>query len=157
MFPFTRSTAICRNWSRAAKRWLFAEQIGDPATSKGPVERRVQRIVTPGTLTEEALLEANGDSVLAAVCKGSGNEANRWGVAYLNIAAGNFWLAEHATLVDLLGDIARQQPNELLLPYGLEDPALRAGLADRNVREQDVLSFDLELGIKRLKQPLRHS
>lgn len=124
----------------------ICEQVGDPATSKGPVERRVQRIVTPGTLTEEALLEANGDSVLAAICR----EDNRWGVAYLNIAAGNFWLAEHTNLVNLLGDIARQQPNELLLPFGLDDKDLQLGLAERNVREQDVLSFDLELGLKRL-------
>ncbi len=124
----------------------ICEQVGDPATSKGPVERKVQRIVTPGTLTEDALLEAQGDSVLAAICK----EGTTWGVAYLNIAAGNFWLAEHSNLVDLLGDIARQQPNELLLPFGIEDSALRTGLSDRNVREQDVLSFDLELGLKRL-------
>lgn len=128
----------------------ICEQIGDPATSKGPVERKVQRIITPGTLTEEALLEANGDSVLGALCRQS--PAGHWGVAYLNIAAGSFWVAEHDNLVDLLGDIARQRPNELLLPSGLDDADLHAGLNHYNVREQDLLSFDLELGERRLNE-----
>ena len=137
----------------------ICEQIGDPATSKGPVERKVQRIVTPGTLTEDALLDANGDSVLAALCKRDRGEPALWGVAYMNIAAGSFWVAEHDSLVDLLGDLARQHPNELLVPGGLIDPEntdhadhaeLVAGLAPYNLREQDVLSFDRQLGEQRL-------
>ena len=99
----------------------ICEQIGDPATSKGPVERKVQRIVTPGTLTEESLLEAVGDSTLAAVCSDGGTV---WGIAELNIAAGRFRLAEHASLAGLLADIARCRPSEVLYPAGLTNSEL---------------------------------
>ena len=50
---------------------VICEQIGDPATSKGPVERQVTRIITPGTVTDEALLEAKQDNVLMAIHQGS--------------------------------------------------------------------------------------
>ena len=56
---------------RKGESVAICEQIGDPATSKGPVERKVTRVVTPGTLTDEALLSANRDNLVAAVC-GSG-------------------------------------------------------------------------------------
>ena len=130
----------------------ICEQIGDPATSKGPVERKVQRIVTPGTLTEDALLTAHGDSVLCAICCSAAAQSPTWGAAFLNIAAGRFWVAEHVSIGELLGDIARQQPNEILLPSGLSEPALRQGLAERSVREQDLLSFDLDLALARLNE-----
>ena len=64
----------------------ICEQIGDPATSKGPVERKVVRIVTPGTLTEDALLDAGTDNLIAALsCDGRG-----WGLATLDLASGRF-------------------------------------------------------------------
>ncbi len=156
--PFHAVDGYLQRLVQRGESVAICEQIGDPATSKGPVERKVQRIVTPGTLTEDALLEANGESKLAAVCKLNSGEPELWGVAYMNIAAGSFWVAEHESLVDLLGDLARQHPNELLLPSGLADSqnseraALVAGLSPYNVREQDLLSFDRELGERRLNQ-----
>jgi len=156
--PFHAVDGYLQRLVQRGESVAICEQIGDPATSKGPVERKVQRIVTPGTLTEDALLEANGDSVLAALCKLPRGGSALWGVAYMNIAAGSFWLAEHQSLVDLLGDLARQQPNELLLPSGLIDPSatdnadLAAGLGPYNPREQDLLSFDRQLGEQRLKE-----
>jgi len=156
--PFHAVDGYLQRLVQRGESVAICEQIGDPATSKGPVERKVQRIVTPGTLTEDALLEANGDSVLAAVCKLSMTGPELWGVAYMNIAAGNFWVAEHASRVDLLGDLARQRPSELLLPGGLIHPEttdgreLAAALSPYNLREQDLLSFDRELGERRLNQ-----
>jgi len=156
--PFHAVDGYLQRLVQRGESVAICEQIGDPATSKGPVERKVQRIVTPGTLTEDALLEANGESKLAALCKLNSGDPELWGVAYMNIAAGSFWVAEHDNLVDLLGDLARQRPNELLLPSGLVDSqnsaaaALTAGLAPYNVREQDLLSFDRELGERRLNQ-----
>jgi DNA mismatch repair protein MutS len=62
----------------------ICEQIGDPATSKGPVERQVVRIVTPGTLTDAALLDDKSDSLLLAMAM----ERQRVGLAWLNLASG---------------------------------------------------------------------
>ena len=73
----------------------ICEQIGDPATSKGPVERRVQRVVTPGTLTEETLQEAGRDSTLMGIY-GTGD---RFGVALLNLAAGELCATDVAEAV----------------------------------------------------------
>src|SRR3990167_345640 len=68
----------------------ICEQIGDPATSKGPVERKVVRIITPGTLTDSALLDDTRDNVLLALCMRSG----RLGLARINLASGLFVLCE---------------------------------------------------------------
>src|SRR5205814_1624076 len=68
----------------------ICEQIGDPATSKGPVERKVLRVVTPGTVTDADLLDARRDSLLVAVNPGR----HRTGIAWLNLASGQFTLTE---------------------------------------------------------------
>jgi len=73
----------------------ICEQIGDPAASKGPVERRIVRIVTPGTLTDEALLPAKADRALAALHIPPGKRgSNMVGLAWLNLANGDFYLTE---------------------------------------------------------------
>jgi DNA mismatch repair protein MutS len=69
---------------------VIVEQVGDPATSKGPVERRVSRIVTPGTLVDANLLDAHRDSLLAAVFA----SGKRCGIAWLSLASGKFALTE---------------------------------------------------------------
>ena len=67
----------------------IAEQVGDPAASKGPVERQVSRIVTPGTLTDSGLLDETRDTLILALAPGMVDTA-RLGVAWLNLAAGRF-------------------------------------------------------------------
>jgi DNA mismatch repair protein MutS len=87
----------------------ICEQVGDPATSKGPVERKVMRIVTPGTITDSALLAASRDSLLAAV-NVAGDTA---GLAWISLASGSLVVTEVA--VDRLqAEIERLQPAELL-------------------------------------------
>src|SRR5512139_3438456 len=68
----------------------ICEQVGDPATSKGPVERKVTRIVTPGTLTDSALLNASRDSLLLALLV----HEPVLGLAWLNLAAGQLRVLE---------------------------------------------------------------
>ena len=68
----------------------IAEQVGDPATSKGPVERKVVRILTPGTLTDEALLDEHQDNLLVSVC----SHQQRHGIAVLEISSGRFSVFE---------------------------------------------------------------
>lgn len=98
----------------------ICEQIGDPATSKGPVERRIVRIVTPGTLTDDALLPAKADRAIAAVCtgatKGKG-KTDRIGIAWLNLASGEFRLTECAPTL-LASELHRIAPAEVVLVEG---------------------------------------
>jgi DNA mismatch repair protein MutS len=72
----------------------ICEQIGDPATSKGPVERKVQRIITPGTLTDAELLPEKSDRPLLALCVISQRKAMRIGLAWLSLASGRLFLTE---------------------------------------------------------------
>jgi len=87
----------------------ICEQIGDPATSKGPVERKVVRIVTPGTLTDSALLEEKRDSLLLAVHEHQG----KLGLAWLNLASGQFFVSE-TTAENQAAELERLQPSEIL-------------------------------------------
>ncbi len=87
----------------------ICEQIGDPAAGKGPVERKVVRIVTPGTLTDSALLEEKRDSLLLAVHGRDG----KLGLAWLNLASGQFFVSETAA-ENLPAELERLQPSEIL-------------------------------------------
>ncbi|HEX5393515.1 MAG TPA: DNA mismatch repair protein MutS [Rhodocyclaceae bacterium] len=91
----------------------ICEQIGDPATSKGPVERAVARIVTPGTLTDAALLNDKTDSLLLALVA----DKQRAGLAWLNLANGDFRLLETDTAA-LPGQFERLRPAEILFADG---------------------------------------
>jgi len=93
----------------------ICEQIGDPATSKGPVERQVTRIVTPGTVTDDALLSAHRDSLVAAAC----SNGETYGLAWLDLAGGRFRLAELQCLQALRDELERLKPAETLLPEDL--------------------------------------
>jgi DNA mismatch repair protein MutS len=96
----------------------ICEQVGDPATSKGPVERQVKRIITPGTVTEEALLEERRDNLICAVF----SDKSTWGLAYLDISSGRFTLQNLDTDESLLGELERLQPAELLLAEDSSPP-----------------------------------
>lgn len=93
---------------------VICEQVGDPATSKGPVERAVARIVTPGTLTDAALLDDKRDTLLMALTGGRGV----WGLAWLNLASGEFKVSEVAS-EKLAATLERIRPAEVLLPDSL--------------------------------------
>ncbi|OGS80807.1 MAG: DNA mismatch repair protein MutS [Gallionellales bacterium GWA2_55_18] len=104
----------------------ICEQIGDPATSKGPVERKVVRIVTPGTVTDSALLEEKRDCLLLAIAssntppltrggrEGLGRPGGvRVGLAWLNLASGQFFVCE-TSAENLPAELERLQPSEIL-------------------------------------------
>ncbi len=88
----------------------ICEQIGDPNTSKGPVERQVTRIVTPGTLTDSALLEDKRDDLLLALWQ----QQNTVGMAWLALAAGRFRATE-IKAADLAAELERLRPAEVLI------------------------------------------
>ena len=90
---------------------VICEQIGDPATSKGPVERAVARIVTPGTLTDAALIDDKQDIWLLAVT----TQRNTAGIARLNLASGEFILIE-VPVDQIPATLERIRPAEILYP-----------------------------------------
>ena len=95
----------------------ICEQIGDPATSKGPVERKVVRVITPGTLTEENLLADREENITAAVCI----EQDIVGIATLEISSARFKGYQYPLSVVPLENVFRLNPAEILLPDNLPD------------------------------------
>jgi DNA mismatch repair protein MutS len=89
----------------------ICEQIGDPATSKGPVDRKVVRIITPGTITEDNLLQEHKDNLIACICETKKN----YGLAVLDITSGRFIVQEFTSVEELFNEIERHQPVEILL------------------------------------------
>ena len=101
----------------------ICEQKGEPGKTKGPMEREVVRIVTPGTVTDEALLEERRDTLLAAVLPSRG----RFGLAWLDLSAGRFSITELADRAALEAELERLRPAELLAPEGNAPPAAAPG------------------------------
>ena len=115
----------------------ICEQIGDPATSKGPVERRVVRVLTPGTLTDEALLDDQSDSLLAAIVA----HQTHYGVATLDMSTGRFQVLEVLGEDELLSELQRLNPVELLVSEELS--ALQVA-PRQTVRSRPPWEFDLD-------------
>jgi DNA mismatch repair protein MutS len=108
--PYHAADAYLAKIVQRGESVAICEQIGDPATSKGPVERQVVRIVTPGTISDEALLQERRDNLLVAVCADNG----AYGVSALDITSGRFSVMQLPTANALKGEIQRLQPAELL-------------------------------------------
>ncbi|KHS79266.1 DNA mismatch repair protein MutS [Pectobacterium brasiliense] len=112
----------------------ICEQVGDPATSKGPVERKVVRIVTPGTISDEALLQEKQDNLLAAIWQ----DGRGFGYATLDISSGRFRVSEPDDWETMAAELQRTNPAELLYPESFESMDLienRHGLRRRPLWE----------------------
>ncbi len=130
----------------------ICEQVGDVATSKGPVERKVVRVVTPGTLTDTELLSDKTESVLLAVHQGARNAC---GLAWLSVTQGQISLAECAN-DELEVWLARIAPSELI--YNVDvTPAFEARLKTNRcaVAARAAWQFDSALGARRLLAQLK--
>ncbi len=131
---------------RKGESVAICEQIGDPALSKGPVERKVVRIVTPGTVTDEALLEERRDNLLAAVHELEGH----FGLAALDLSSGRFTLLQLNDGEALSGELERLLPTELLVE---EDSALPDEVRrDGGTTRRPAWHFDLETAERLLTQ-----
>ncbi|QBH97085.1 DNA mismatch repair protein MutS [Limnobaculum zhutongyuii] len=131
----------------------ICEQIGDPATSKGPVERKVVRIVTPGTVSDEVLLQERQDNLLAAIWQ----EGAQFGYATLDISSGRFQVSEPVDKETMAAEIQRTNPAELLYPEdfaSMELIDLRHGLRRRPLWEFELdtarQQLNLQFGTKDL-------
>ena len=122
----------------------ICEQIGDPALSKGPVERKVVRIVTPGTVSDEALLSERQDNLLAAIWQ----DGRGFGYATLDISSGRFRVAQPDDLETMAAEIQRTNPAELLYPETFESMSLID--TRRGLRRRPIWEFELETARQQL-------
>jgi DNA mismatch repair protein MutS len=122
----------------------ICEQIGDPALAKGLVERKVVRVVTPGTVTDEALLEERRDNLLLAIAAGK----QRYGLAWVDLAGGRFLLSEVAHAQALASELARLSPAETLIGEDVVWPASVNELP--GLRKRAPWHFDAETATRQL-------
>jgi DNA mismatch repair protein MutS len=138
--PYHAAEGYLAKLVQAGRSVAICEQIGDPATSKGPVERKVVRVVTPGTVTDEALLQAGKDNLLVAV--NSGAENQRYGIASLDVGSGYFTIVEVNGEDALVAELQRLSPAELLLTQALESQAFANHYS--SVRYRPDWEFELD-------------
>ena len=124
----------------------ICEQIGDPAASKGLVERKVVRIVTPGTVTDEALLSERRDTLLLALAR----DKRGIGLAWMDLASGRFLVNEVDNDDALEAELARLEPAEVLVPDDGQWPA--ALLSRTGARRRPPWLFDADTGRRQLLQ-----
>ncbi|MDR5876341.1 DNA mismatch repair protein MutS [Halomonas sp. CUBES01] len=142
--PYHSAEGYLARLVAAGESVAICEQIGDPATSKGPVDRQVVRIVTPGTLHDEALLDARRDNVLVALAPGK----DGFGLAWLELSSGRFSLLEVNSEAEMLAELTRLSPAELLVPESLTLP--EAWSQAPGLRRQGEWLFDLQSATRSL-------
>lgn len=158
--PFHSVEPYLAKLVRLGESVVICEQIGDPATSKGPVERAVSRILTPGTVTDDAFLNAQQDNVMAAVfSKIPPNPSlqrgeqiatlSRLGLAYLDISTGRFHISELANEEALHTELERLRPAEILVPENFDKNTLSAYT---NIQTRPLWDFDLDTATRLLQQ-----
>src|SRR5689334_7105498 len=123
----------------------ICEQIGDPNTSKGPVERQVTRVVTPGTLTDAALLDEKRDNLLLALCP----QRSIAGLAWLSLSSGSF-VAMETPIANLAAEIERLAPAEILVPEDAAPTLLNGSGAA--VKRLPPWQFDRDAAVKALSR-----
>ena len=109
--PFHSAENYLARLLKCGESVAICEQIGDPETSKGPVERKVMRIITPGTISDEALLDERQENLLTAIYQDDG----LYGLAYLDVSSGRFRVMELHSHEALLSELARLKPAEILV------------------------------------------
>ena len=110
--PYHAAEGYLAKLVKAGQSVAIAEQTGDPAKSKGPVDREVVRIVTPGTLTDESLLDAKQDALILAIAMSK----SAYGLAWLDLSSGRFLVTEVPDDISLEAILARLTPAEILVP-----------------------------------------
>ena len=143
--PYHAAESYLAKLVRAGFSVAIAEQIGGPNESKGPVERRVVRVVTPGTLTDESLLDASGDALIVSVFR----HQLRAGIAWMDLSSGRFLVTEVEGDEALSAELQRLSPAELLLPEDASIPALADHVA---IRRLAAWQFDEDSARTQLNQ-----
>ncbi len=144
--PYHAADRYLAKLVQAGQSISICEQIGDPATSKGPVERKVVRVITPGTVSDESLLDENHDNCLVAVSgKNTFEEkkaVSQYGIALMNISSGRFVLTEVVGYETLLSELERVKPAELLISEDLLETD--SEIAKYTIRKRPVWEFEAD-------------
>jgi DNA mismatch repair protein MutS len=130
---------------RMGETIAICEQIGDPATSKGPVERKVCRVISPGTLSDEAFLDERQENLIVSIYKNK----TLYGLATLELSTGRFAVTELKSEQDLQTEIARLKPAELIIAEGLK-LAFMEQLYNCAIKTRPALDFDYAAAYKNL-------
>jgi len=132
---------------RLGESVAICEQMGDPALAKGIVERKVVRIVTPGTVTDAALLEDRRDNLLLAIAAGTRGD---YGLAWVDLSSGRFLLSEVPSAEALAAELARLQPAETLVGEDVAWPKLVSALP--GLRKRPPWHFDADAAKRELNR-----
>ena len=147
--PYHSAEGYIARLVRAGQSIAICEQIGDPATSKGPVDRQVVRIVTPGTLSDDAFLEDRRDNLLVAIY----NHREQFGFASLDISSGRFTVSELDDLEGLQGELQRLRPAEILVSEDFPYQEVLEGYT--GIRRQGPWLFESDTARRVLTQQLQ--
>ncbi|WP_404361659.1 DNA mismatch repair protein MutS [Marinobacter sp.] len=147
--PYHSAEGYIARLVRAGQSIAICEQIGDPATSKGPVDRQVVRIVTPGTLSDDAFLEDRRDNLLAAIF----SHRERFGFASLDISSGRFAVSELDSLEALQGELQRLRPAEILISEDFPYEEVLSGFT--GIRRQGPWLFETDTARRVITQQLQ--
>jgi DNA mismatch repair protein MutS len=146
--PYHAAESYLAKLVRSGESVAICEQIGDPAASKGPVDRRVMRIVTPGTLTDEALLSETRDNFVASVFAGDAAAGAPIGIAWLDLSGGRFRMTEVDGVDALAGELERLRPAEII--YNEEQTAIPRLRGGTRATGRPPWHFDLDSGTRLL-------
>jgi len=140
--PFHAADRYLSKLVEAGVAVAICEQIGDPATSKGPVERQVVRVITPGTVSDEALLDSKQDSSLLAISSHEASGERVYGLALMGISSGRLMLNEVSSSEAVITELERIKPSEILLSDDLDE--LASLIRHSALRRRPVWEFELE-------------
>ncbi|PVY79127.1 DNA mismatch repair protein MutS [Tamilnaduibacter salinus] len=147
--PFHSAENYIARLVRGGHSIAICEQLGDPTASKGPVERQVVRIVTPGTLSDEALLEDRQDNLLLAIH----NHRDEFGLATLDISSGRFSVSEFSGEESLQAELQRLRPAEILISEDFPYEELLEGF--NGIRRQGPWLFERDTAHRLITQQLQ--
>ena len=154
--PYHAAEGYLARLVKAGLSVAICEQVGQAGEGKGPVERKVVRVITPGTLTDEALMDERRDNLLVAIYpqgetpKLDQPENTLWGIANLDLASGRFVVAEVVGQTQLDTALARLAPSELLVDELTQLPAEWDKL--KGLRRLPPWQFDKPTAVRKLCQ-----
>jgi len=135
--PFHAVDSYLARLVRKGESVAICEQLGDPGSTRGPIERQVVRVVTPGTVTDAALLEERADTLVAALV----HEGAQFGLAWLDLAAGRFSVLQGDGANAIAAELERLKPAELLVAEG--SPSGQFGRIGTALRQRPPWHFEL--------------
>ncbi len=146
--PFHSVDGYLARLVRKGESVAICEQLGDPGSGKGPIERQVVRVLTPGTVTDDALLDERQETLVAAIAVSAG----AFGLAWLDLAAGRFTILQAESESCLQAELERLRPAEVLIAEGVP----HAGLArpGTSLRTRPPWYFELASASRLLTEQL---